>query len=182
MDYQMKRMKRKTVGIYITKEGSVEVRAPHSAPKAEIDRFVREKEAWILPHQAKALERKQMRDSYKIQPGGSVLFLGREYPSERSNIGRFPSTQPAFSCRRRPRRNCARPLRTSTAGRQKSIFQRRWNGLPRSLEKAPSKCASPRQKRAGAPARQRAGSIFPGGSCSRRRKESITLPCMSLRI
>lgn len=84
MDYQMKRMKRKTVGIYITKEGSVEVRAPYSAPKAEIDRFVREKEAWILSHQAKALERKQMRDSYKIQPGGPVLFLGREYPSERS--------------------------------------------------------------------------------------------------
>lgn len=84
MDYQMKRMKRKTVGIYITKEGSVEVRAPYSAPKAEIDRFVREKEAWILSHQAKALERKQMQDSYKIQPGGPVLFLGREYPSERS--------------------------------------------------------------------------------------------------
>ncbi len=87
MDYQMKRMKRKTVGIYITKEGSVEVRAPYSAPKAEIDRFVREKEAWILSHQAKALERKQMRDSYKIRPGGSILFLGREYPSERSQNG-----------------------------------------------------------------------------------------------
>ena len=26
-----------------------------------------------------------MRDSYKIQPGGPVLFLGREYPSERSH-------------------------------------------------------------------------------------------------
>lgn len=87
MDYKVRRMKRKTVGIYITKEGVVEVRAPHSAPKTEIDRFIREKEAWILSHQAKALERKQMRDSYIIRPGGSVLFLGREYPSERSQNG-----------------------------------------------------------------------------------------------
>lgn len=163
MDYKVKRMKRKTVGIYITKEGVVEVRAPHSAPKAEIDRFIREKEAWILSHQAKALERKQMRDSYKIRPGGSVLFLGREYPSERSQNGTVSFDATAFSCRTHPRTNCARHLRTSTAGRQKSIFQRRWTGLPRSLEKAPSKCASPRRKRAGAPARQRMGSISPGG-------------------
>ena len=28
MNYQLRRMKRKTVGIYITKEGEIEVRAP----------------------------------------------------------------------------------------------------------------------------------------------------------
>ena len=40
MNYQLRRMKRKTVGIYITKEGEIEVRAPRSVSEAEIDRLV----------------------------------------------------------------------------------------------------------------------------------------------
>ena len=53
MNYQLRRMKRKTVGIYITKEGEIEVRAPRSVSEAEIDRLVQEKEAWITTHQTK---------------------------------------------------------------------------------------------------------------------------------
>lgn len=84
MDYQIKRMQRKTVGISITNEGFVEVRAPHGIPKAELDRFVREKEPWIRAHQAKARERAQAREAYRLQPGAALLFLGREYPAERA--------------------------------------------------------------------------------------------------
>ena len=60
MNYQLRRMKRKTVGIYITKEGEIEVRAPRSVSEAEIDRLVQEKEAWITTHQTKMRERIQL--------------------------------------------------------------------------------------------------------------------------
>lgn len=88
MEHQIRRMKRKTVGIYITKDGAVEIRAPYGVPKAEIDRIVREKEAWIASHQSTMLERNQMRDTYCLQPGGSLLFRGRDYSVERSQTSR----------------------------------------------------------------------------------------------
>ena len=84
MDYQIRRMKRKTVGIYISNGGSIEVRAPHSISKTDIDRFVQEKEAWIKTQQAKMLERRQIQATDPIQPGGMVVFLGKKYPSEPS--------------------------------------------------------------------------------------------------
>lgn len=95
MNIQIRRMKRKTVGIYITKDGAVEIRAPYGVPNAEIDRIVREKEALIASHQSTMLERSQMRESYRLQPGGSLLFRGRDYPVERSQTNRvsFDGTQ-----------------------------------------------------------------------------------------
>lgn len=84
MDYQIRRMKRKTVGIYISNGGSIEVRAPHSISKTDIDRFVQEKEAWIKTQQAKMLERRQIQATDPIQLGGMVVFLGKKYPSEPS--------------------------------------------------------------------------------------------------
>lgn len=84
MNYQLRRMKRKTVGIYITKEGEIEVRAPRSVSEAEIDRLVQEKEAWITTHQTKMRERIQLQAMGRIRPGGTVIFLGRSYPAEPS--------------------------------------------------------------------------------------------------
>ncbi len=78
MNYQLRRMKRKTVGIYITKEGEIEVRAPRSVSEAEIDRLVQEKEAWITTHQTKMRERIRLRATDRIRPGGTVVFLGPE--------------------------------------------------------------------------------------------------------
>ena len=85
MNYQLRRMKRKTVGIYITKEGEIEVRAPRSVSEAEIDRLVQEKEAWITTHQTKMRERIQLQAMDRIRPGGTVIFLGRSYPAEKYN-------------------------------------------------------------------------------------------------
>lgn len=52
MEYTLIRSDRKTVSIRITPEG-VEVRAPRRASKAEIDRFVQSKRAWIEANLAK---------------------------------------------------------------------------------------------------------------------------------
>lgn len=89
MQYRIKRMRRKTTGIYITEDGSVEIRAPYGVPEAEIDRFAREKEDWIRAHQAAVRERNRQREAYCLQPGGSLLFLGRERPLAPSQTNRL---------------------------------------------------------------------------------------------
>lgn len=183
MNYQLRRMKRKTVGIYITKEGEIEVRAPRSVSEAEIDRLVQEKEAWITTHQTKMRERIPVagHGSNSARRDGCISrpeLSGRALRKQRI----FPSMERAFCCPICRRQSCAPPLWAFTAKRQKPFCQVRWIALPHSLERPPSRCASPRPKRAGVPARQKAGSIFPGASCARRRKQWITLSSTSLRI
>ena len=48
---------RKTLAIQINAQGQVTVRAPRRTPKSTIDRFLTEKESWILKHLQKASER-----------------------------------------------------------------------------------------------------------------------------
>ncbi len=46
-EYQLVRSMRKTVAITVGRDGSVVVRAPHTASRAMIDRYVQSKQAWI---------------------------------------------------------------------------------------------------------------------------------------
>ncbi|MCD7864168.1 MAG: M48 family metallopeptidase [Lachnospiraceae bacterium] len=56
MDYKIIRSGRKTLAIQVNKDGVV-VRAPYRVSDAEINRFVSERQSWILKHQEKlALE------------------------------------------------------------------------------------------------------------------------------
>lgn len=50
MQYELIRTKRRTVGIYITKNGTVVVRAPAGLRLGLIDKFVEEKKDWINTH------------------------------------------------------------------------------------------------------------------------------------
>ena len=50
---------RKTLAIQITTEGSVKVRAPKNCPRSSIDRFLKEKEAWVLKYVEKAKQTPQ---------------------------------------------------------------------------------------------------------------------------
>jgi predicted metal-dependent hydrolase len=47
LEYTLLRGKRKTLTIYVRVGGKVEVRAPHQASLASIERFISEKERWI---------------------------------------------------------------------------------------------------------------------------------------
>ena len=47
------RTRRKTIALYVRKDGSVEVRAPLKASKSDIDRFVEEKSGWIQKTKAR---------------------------------------------------------------------------------------------------------------------------------
>ena len=53
MEYTLIQSARKSIGLRVLPDGSVEVRAPRRIRKSEIDTFVRSKEAWILKTQQK---------------------------------------------------------------------------------------------------------------------------------
>ena len=59
MEYQLIRSKRKTLAVQIKPDGSVIVRATLRLPQRDIDRFLREKSAWIESHRAKILRERQ---------------------------------------------------------------------------------------------------------------------------
>ncbi len=50
MDYRIIRSRRRTVALYITPEGTLEVRCPLKMDASQIDAFVKSKEKWIQKH------------------------------------------------------------------------------------------------------------------------------------
>ena len=48
MQYKIIRTKRRTIALYVRRDATVEVRAPLRAKDADIDRFVRSKQDWII--------------------------------------------------------------------------------------------------------------------------------------
>ena len=79
IDYNIKRSRRKTLGIYI-KGASVEVRAPLRMPAREIKAFVVSKADWIEKHLMAQRERERLRGEFKLREGTPLLYRGAEYP------------------------------------------------------------------------------------------------------
>ena len=77
---QLIRSKRKTVGLYIDRDGRLIVRAPRHAPRALIDAFIQEKEAWILEKQALARRMAEQNQPRQFKHGETFLYLGASYP------------------------------------------------------------------------------------------------------
>lgn len=48
LDYKIKRMKRKSVALYVLKDGTLEVRAPHRVSETFINDFVTQKKDWVI--------------------------------------------------------------------------------------------------------------------------------------
>ena len=59
MEIEIRRSNRKTMGLEITPDAKVLVRAPYRVPESEIRRLVSEKADWIDKHLAKVLERRK---------------------------------------------------------------------------------------------------------------------------
>lgn len=74
------RSHRKTIALLIERDGSLTVRAPLRASRAEIERLVAEKAAWIAEKQALALSRQPA--THRYAPGERFWFLGVAYPLE----------------------------------------------------------------------------------------------------
>lgn len=77
IEYQLIRSHRKTIAILITPDASVVVRAPLSAPKAEIAGFVELKRRWIIEKRRLALERAEAHKPREIASGEEFPYLGR---------------------------------------------------------------------------------------------------------
>jgi len=77
--YKLVRSRRKTVAIYITKNAEVEVRAPLKMPKAEIEKFIAEKEKWIETHLTQRKQINNEKISFTLTYGDMILLRGKMY-------------------------------------------------------------------------------------------------------
>jgi hypothetical protein len=75
--YTLKRSKRKTIGLTITANAELIVRAPRLTPKFYIDRVVQRKQAWILRHLEKVRHRQA--PAPKFGEGETVWHFGQSY-------------------------------------------------------------------------------------------------------
>lgn len=77
LSYTLTRSQRNFAVIYV-RNASVEVRAPLSMPKWEIDSFVLSKERWILKSIAKQQARAESRNAFVVDYGSMIFWRGKE--------------------------------------------------------------------------------------------------------
>ncbi|WP_210490343.1 M48 family metallopeptidase [Rufibacter aurantiacus] len=80
--YNLKRSHRKTVSIYVERDGEVMVMAPKDLPDIAIDELVDSRASSIFKHQAELEELNQVRKVREAVNGESYLYLGRNYRLE----------------------------------------------------------------------------------------------------
>lgn len=78
--YRLIRSRRKTAAIHITKDATVEVRAPLNMSKAYIDEFVAAKEEWIAAHLARRELLNNEKAAFTLKYGDTVTLCGKAYP------------------------------------------------------------------------------------------------------
>ena len=76
--YTLTHSKRKTAALYI-RNGGVEVRAPLSMPKSDIDKFVESKEKWIRDRLAKSKAQAERRQNFTLTYGDYITCIGKRY-------------------------------------------------------------------------------------------------------
>ncbi|WP_101696406.1 M48 family metallopeptidase [Clostridium minihomine] len=81
--YTLIRSKRKTLALEITKESILVVRAPQRLPQAEIDRFVKQKEEWILCGLEKQRQRLENHPKPDLEQQKMLLQQAQEQLPER---------------------------------------------------------------------------------------------------
>lgn len=72
-DFQIIRMKRKSIALHLLKDGSLEVRAPHRVSEKALYEFVENKKSWIM----KAKERQTQAILLPTYPAKEILTLKR---------------------------------------------------------------------------------------------------------
>lgn len=87
--YRLVRSNRKTLTLSVTKYGNVEVRAPQRLAQEVIDRFVKQKEGWILSHQRRIAQQAGQCRTLLSQPAAQLLYLGQRYPVRPDDQVRF---------------------------------------------------------------------------------------------
>jgi predicted metal-dependent hydrolase len=77
--YAVQRSARKTIGLYVERDGSVLVRAPEAATDERIAAAVRSKERWIFRAQARWAALNPQRTLREFVSGETIYFLGQPH-------------------------------------------------------------------------------------------------------
>ena len=83
LSYQLVRSKkrRKTISLHIKEDGKIVVHAPYHMPKWEIEKFIEEKQSWMV-RKISEKERSIRKAEKEFAPGEEFLYLGESYPLE----------------------------------------------------------------------------------------------------
>ncbi|MGL4606793.1 MAG: M48 family metallopeptidase [Eubacteriaceae bacterium] len=76
---KIKYSKRKTLGLYFTKEGFLEVRVPNGTSENSIQSFVKKHEDWIQKHHETIEEKIIRQKSFRLNYGDSIFLCGEEF-------------------------------------------------------------------------------------------------------
>ncbi len=79
IDFTLKRSERKTLGIIVHPDLSVEVRAPMEATQSKIFEKVRNRASWIVEQKQYFLAFEPRRTEYLYKSGETHYYLGRQY-------------------------------------------------------------------------------------------------------
>ena len=83
MDYKITRTNRKTIAIYVRKNGEVEIRAPFNISDKKIQEFVREKQEWIEKTQKEIKQKIQNKKTLSIEEINKLIDRANEYIPQR---------------------------------------------------------------------------------------------------
>ncbi len=77
LEYRLKRSDRKSMGIFIERDGAVIVKVPHQAELNNIKKFISEKKIWIHQKLAKKKVLNRERPKREFVNGQGFLYLGK---------------------------------------------------------------------------------------------------------
>lgn len=87
--YEWIKSRRKTIAVRIQAGGAMEVRAPLWISLQEVEKFLRQKEEWIIKTICRAEELQNRRPVWQFETGSLFSFLGKDYFLEvREETGR----------------------------------------------------------------------------------------------
>lgn len=81
--------KRKTIGIYIKPDGTVEIRAPYGCASKAIADFVHRRRGWIEFHSSKRKAEYEQATNFSFNEGEKISILGKEYSLIKGRCFRF---------------------------------------------------------------------------------------------
>lgn len=85
IQHQLIRSKRRTLGLQITRDAMLVIRAPHRLPEKDICGFISRQMPWILKKYEQVLQFKEAKPAKQFKEGERFLFLGNEYTLTKSS-------------------------------------------------------------------------------------------------
>src|SRR6266480_3053265 len=79
LTYNVERSNRKTLSIYVERNGRVLVRAPKTIPQKTLDEIIKLKQYWIYRSIVELQELNRTRVDREIANGEGFLFMGKSY-------------------------------------------------------------------------------------------------------